>query len=394
MKKLTLIATAAALMCASAWAEGNFEFSGYSRGATMFNYNVDQNIKGGLSLGGDLQKYRLGNEGDAGFEFNLAQTFEREGTKVKVHWMPSKWGSGAVGTNQAYVELSGLSVAPEAQFWVGQRRNRVQDVHIVDKFLLDYGDTQGMGFNGMKLGLGKLSVGAYSGDAFDAPMAAGTSANKLNVHWSDIEVNQGGTISVLLTSVQSTGLAGSNGGSGVTLRHNQANFLTTGMSNSLFLQTSTGHAATNGQFYNLSTTNAGRKVTRVADSLNWQIGAFGGQTMLGWQTNQTDGSSVTSTETSIGGRVSYASSKNMKWLFEAGTTNTSFSDGSASQSLNKLTFAPALSVGQDFWSRPELRFFVTYATWNDAAATANAASFGANGRTSQTLVGAQYEIWW
>jgi maltoporin len=32
--------------------------------------------------------------------------------------------------------------------------------------------------------------------------------------------------------------------------------------------------------------------------------------------------------------------------------------------------------------------------WNDAAAAANAGSFGAGGRTSATLFGVQIEAWW
>jgi maltoporin len=37
---------------------------------------------------------------------------------------------------------------------------------------------------------------------------------------------------------------------------------------------------------------------------------------------------------------------------------------------------------------------VTHANWNTAAALANAATFGAGGKTSRTLMGVQYEIWW
>jgi len=41
-----------------------------------------------------------------------------------------------------------------------------------------------------------------------------------------------------------------------------------------------------------------------------------------------------------------------------------------------------------------LRLYVTKANWNQAAAVANAGSFGMNGKTSRTLVGVQYEVWW
>ena len=64
------------------------------------------------------------------------------------------------------------------------------------------------------------------------------------------------------------------------------------------------------------------------------------------------------------------------------------------QRLSKVTLAGALALNEDFWSRPELRLYVTKANWNQAAAVANASTFGAGGKTSRTLVGVQYEVWW
>jgi hypothetical protein len=85
---------------------GGIEFHGYARGGPVLSY--DDNVKGGLSLGCDLQKYRLGNEGDNGIEIDLIKNFEAGGMKWKVHYMPAKWNSGAISTEQAYVEMSGL----------------------------------------------------------------------------------------------------------------------------------------------------------------------------------------------------------------------------------------------------------------------------------------------
>jgi maltoporin len=197
------------------------------------------------------------------------------------------------------------------------------------------------------------------------------------------------------------------------LNHNQSDFLVKGLTNSLFLQTSSGYAALNGQFnnfYNVYTGSTvqeyGKKSNRIADSINWQSGRFGGQAIVGYQTTKPDNSSVTTKDTSLGGRISYAYTNNFKMLVEAGTTSRKFSDNTAAQRLNKLTIAPTIALSPDFWSRPELRFYVTRANWNAAAATANSATtdaagvsqantgFGANGRTSQTLAGVQYEVWW
>jgi maltoporin len=398
--KMKLTCVAAALCCLSTAAFSadiaGLEINGYSRGGGVFSYNKDQQVKGGLTLGGDLQKYRLGNEGDYGFEVNIAKTFDVEGVKYKLDYMPSKWNNGNIGTEQAYVEVSGLGFAPEAKIWAGQKRQRIQDVHIVDHFLMDYGVNQGTGINDLSLGSMKLGVALQSGDTFDTKMAAGTSANKFNVDLSEINTNPGGKVRVLLTSVSTSGMA-SNGGSGLTISHNQSDFGMKGLTNSLFLQTSSGYANINGRFGDISSATVyGKKTNRVADSINWQSGRFGGQAVIGHQTTKFDNSAVTTTDTSLGGRISYAVSKNFKWLVEAGTTARKFSDNSASQSLNKITIAPTLAMGEEFWSRPELRFYVTKANWNQAAADANnnpTTGFGANGRKSQTLAGVQYEVW-
>jgi maltoporin len=393
MKKIILSAIAIAMACiAQVQAADGFEFSGYSRGGAVLSYDKDNNVKGGLSLGGDLQKYRLGNEGDYGIEIDLIKNFVVNGIKYKVHYMPSKWKDGELSTNQAFVEMSGLSFAPEAKFWAGQRRLRIQDVHIVDKFLMDYGDTQGAGVTGVNLGAVKLGVGVFTGDTFDKQMVKGTSAKKLNVDVSDIQVNEGGKLRVLLTQVSTAGLAGGNSGSALAVSHTQSNLGMAGMTNTLFLQTSKGHAEVGGKFQDLG--GVGKKVTRIADTINWQSGPLGGQAVVGMQTNQDEGSSVKRTDSSLGGRISYALNQNFKLLAEAGVTSSTFSDNSPKQTLNKITIAPTLAVGGDFWSRPELRFYVTRASWNKAAATANSATFGMNGKTSQTLAGVQYEIWW
>jgi len=396
MKKInhiSLIAAAVAVLCAgSAFAAdvAGIEFHGYSRGGPVLSY--DNNTKGGLSLGGELQKFRLGNEGDNGIEVDLIKNFEAGGMKWKVHYMPAKWNNGAISTEQAYVEMSGLSFAPEAKIWAGQRRLRIQDVHIVDNFLLNYGDNQGAGVTNIGIGGAKLGLGVFSGDKFDSALPVGVKATRMNADFSEINTNEGGKLRVLLTSVNGSGLAGGNTGSGISISHNQENFLVKGMSNALFLQTSQGHARIDGEFLGIDGVTGGQSVSRIADSLNWQSGAFGGQTMLSYQTNKDDLTGVTTKDTSVGGRISYAFSPNFKMLGEVGFTTRQAPTGD--QTLNKVTIAPTISVGQDFWSRPEVRFFVTKANWNDAAAAANASTFGANGKTSSTIVGVQYEIWW
>ena len=91
--------------------------------------------------------------------------------------------------------------------------------------------------------------------------------------------------------------------------------------------------------------------------------------------------------------MSYGIAKYTKLLAELGTTRRSI-DGQPRQTLNKGTIAVAFSPNTDFWTRPEFRIYATRASWNKAAADANAGTFGANGRRSATVFGIQMEAWW
>ena len=44
--------------------------------------------------------------------------------------------------------------------------------------------------------------------------------------------------------------------------------------------------------------------------------------------------------------------------------------GEATRTLAKLTLGTQFSMGRSVWSRPAIRFYGTYAKWNDAAARA------------------------
>jgi len=55
-------------------------------------------------------------------------------------------------------------------------------------------------------------------------------------------------------------------------------------------------------------------------------------------------------------------------------------------------------MGESYWSRPELRLYVTYGKWNAAAtplvnAANNSGAVYGNG-TSGTSAGIQLEAWW
>ena len=215
---------------------------------------------------------------------------------------------------------------------------------------------------------------------------------RINADLSEINTNPGGKLRVLLTAVGGKGQVNGGSGSGISFMHTQKEFLLPSITNTLYLQTSRGHARIDGEFEAIEGTSAGKRATRIADSINWQSGPFGGQALIGYQTNKADLTGVETKDFSLGGRGSYAFTKNFKGLVELSTTTRKGSG--PDQRLSKVTLAGALALNEDFWSRPELRLYVTKANWNQAAAVANASTFGAGGKTSRTLVGVQYEVWW
>jgi maltoporin len=128
------------------------------------------------------------------------------------------------------------------------------------------------------------------------------------------------------------------------------------------------------------------KSWRIADSVAWLKGPITGQTLvqLGEQKTKATG---TDKFWSIGGRGAYALSKNFKLQAELGYAQLKPHLGS-SQNVTKFTIAPTLTVGQDYYDRPELRFYVSTFRFNDAYKLAN----GQN-KSSKTAVGLQAELW-
>jgi maltoporin len=367
-------------------AETGLNFFGYLRSG--FYGAANDGVKGGYALGGDLQKFRLGNEGDNYFELGLGKQFDAgNGVKWGLTWMPKVY-NGDSGTAQIFAQAKGFAFAPEVSFWAGQRYHRIQDIHIVDHWLMQDGDNYGAGADGINLGFGKLNVALHTEGNADNKNRNLNNAKRLNLQLQDMATNPGGKLALTLGMVKGDFSQGSNGAA-VGLLHNQD--LGNGWNNALFLQTSNGHASLSGQFYDLGE-GAGAKQTRIANALNWQSGALGGQALVGYQTLKPESGGSTK-DLSLGGRVSYAMSHHIKLLAELGINQRKV-QGQDAQTLSKGTVAVALSPDGKFWTRPELRLYVTRAQWNNAARDANLNGFARNGRKSNTTVGLQVEAWW
>lgn len=397
--RLTL-AAAAALLATQAMA---FDFNGYLRAGPVLSgaeASGDTQTYGKYSLGGAGQMYRLGNEGDFYGEFLLSHKQQVGAQSFTFGWMPAIFspkpnptGSNNYETAQLFVEMTGLDFAPNAKFWGGKRYQRA-DVHIVDTFYINYGSNVGAGVYDLDVAGAKLGLHAYSSDEFTGKDGNKATAGRVTADLYDINTNPGGKFRVVASLVNGDYINGSSGTS-VSLKHDQSDFGMKGLTNSLWLQAAQGHAALTGGF-----TDTKHSGVRAVDSINWQSGPWGGQAQAVWERDKTHNdltdAATKVTRTSLGGRVTYAVTQNFKMQGEVGITSAKQDGVAGTGKLNKFTIAPTLALNGDFWSRPELRFYVTHVTWNDDARNISGstpAGLTDTSKKSATLVGMQAEVW-
>jgi maltoporin len=383
------------------------DFDGYFRAGPGATKKDEARACYNLGISGG--HYRLGNECDFYGEFGLAQTGTVDGVSYKAKVMFNEYNPGTdVGKSsssfeQMYVEGKGFDISPGTNFWIGKRFYGRADVHILDTFFVRM-DGVGAGADEIAVAGGKLGIAYFSSDsgAGFGDSGTGTSTNpgsRINFDLTEVPVNPGGTLRVTGTFTKGNYNNALNGqgttGVGLSLQHKQE-IGAIGGANTLWVQYASGSAGLDGNFGTM-TAPTGVKKWRIVESATWQAGPWGGQAVAIYGQHDKDDINATAkyNEISIGGRTSYALTRNFKLVAEAGYMEKK-PDGSDTQKLAKFTFAPTLSTGPGFFNRPELRLYVTTARWN-AAANAGAGIDGltglGDGKTRGTSYGAQAEIW-
>jgi len=356
-------------------------------------------------------KYRLGNECDFYGEFQLAQAMKADGVDFNAVLMTNYYSpatesnrslnsSDNFGVEQAYVEMKGVDIAPQALFWMGKRRDR-DDVHIVDTFFTNMSGV-GAGVENIDVGFGKFGFSGYKNDSaaqyVDGSLVTTTGGNngvaRLHAQLYDIPVNPDGKLRLVATYSRGDsqgGLKGQNG-YGFNIEHVQDKFF--GGGNHIWVQYAQGSTDINQGISDNGAHGSGYKSWRIVESPSWQVGAFGGQAIAMYQHNKAPDNSGQADNNfwTVGGRGSFGITKNLKWLTEIGYSSLK-PDGGESENVTKVTIGPALSTGPDFWKRPELRLYVTYADYNKAAAadTSNNYNFPSN-KTNAVRAGLNYRF--
>jgi len=381
------LASALLLITHSAMA---LDYNGYFRGGPGLTQKNTSRACYALNGGSSGLKYRLGNECDIYGEFQLSQGFVKDGIESKVVLMTNYYNNAtdvsstdsSLKLNQMYGESKGFDFAPGATFWIGKSWGRRGDVHIVDTFFVDMVGV-GAGARDFQAGVGKFAMAYYKTEN-DATHPG----NRLNFEYYDIATNPGGKVNFYGTLTQGQ-FTGGRKGAGLTARLDQDDLFGTGLKNMAWIQYAQGSTSLSANFGNLMW-GQDSKNWRVVESVNWQKGAIGGQALVLFAAEK-NGDGVKTNSATVGGRVSYAVTKNFKMLGELGFSQVK-PEGLETRHLTKLTIAPTLSTGPDFWTRPELRLYATFAKWNKAAGDVTGQD-GFADKTSGNSFGAQIE-WW
>ena len=404
--KTTLsLACAALLSCAAHASDAEGEYHGYFR-AGLGSSTDSRGPQSCYGLGGNTMRYRLGNECDTYGEFEYQKEMAKSpnGVSFVGHVMVAAYTpSSAVSDSELsmskmYVEAKNIAVLNGGTAWIGKRYYMRPDIHMLDLQYINMNGTGG-GIDQYQLGPGRISYGFFKDN--DKP---GNSAIRQNLVYQGIPVNRDGTLEVLTTLItpdkkDST----SHGGWQATVLHKQDKVW--GGANTFGIQYGVGPGTgAGGQCCDrMGTTGSirnGSDVTRlrIFNSLWIQpTPEWSAEMVAVVQRDKSDVSGGSSTWTSLGVRPVYAVNDNFKLQFELGTDRVTSPTGGAAQRLTKLTFAPTLTAGKGYWSRPELRAFVTYGKWNDAATAAvnkaNESGPVYGKATSGTSFGLQVETW-
>lgn len=362
MKKIQWMC--AAILLASSQMTFAVEVSGYFRtGIGGTNHGDMQEC---FKLTGALSKYRLGNECEQYGEIFASQELAelQDHSKIKINGMAQFYNdygkslkfsgdSGYSRMNQIYLDWTNISFLNGGGIWAGRRYYNRNDINMSDFFYWNQSGT-GFGIDHYKLDQFALSyVFSRKDDLFQDKYI-----NRHDFTVSDIKLNNNNQLNIGLSYIDHK-----NDGWALTMQNITSNILNG--KNTIALQY--GEGAGMGLSYT-GDVSLDRENTalRILDVVDWQSSnhVLNGQAQILYQINDYS-KQETIKWLSIGSRTSYIIDDNFKLTGEVGYDQ--IKQGKETRDLTKITIAPTFSLkGTGFYDRPELRFYYTYAFWNDA----------------------------
>ncbi|HET9622385.1 MAG TPA: carbohydrate porin, partial [Kofleriaceae bacterium] len=397
------------------------EFHGY------FRAGFSSNTKGGdadaFQAPGAYSKFRLGNEVETYGEIELDNNWvnpDHNDTWFKTVTMLAvvapRNNSFDTPTGFAVREAFGqaghfVPSQPELSVWAGERYYRRRDSHIIDFF---YQDTSGYGagFEDLKLG-GKLKLAvAYLGGSRELNDGEVTNIgrpvkNMFDIRLYDVPAGKGSLEFWLIPSFavsgdEDPGATGNHSGIGGGVFYflpflggfNEAS-VQYGYAGSANFSPSFESIAHDGwlfRFVDRATIQATPNL-----SLTWsavfQLDNKDGDDFRDPDTGKAN-SSLGNLWISAGARPVYNFTKYTGIAFDAGLDVVKpQTPGSKYGELGTFSIAPLIRPGMDFWARPEIRVFLTFAKWSDSIKGAVGGDAFKN-QTYGLTSGVQFESWW
>ena len=411
-----------------------------------FRAGYGRDNEGGPQVGfqapGALAKPRLGNEAENYGELNFSKNVYLPGVfslgrnsaggrssqplghfqvRMSMYNPYQNYNSASAtsfGIAEAWGAIGNISAAqPGIKLWAGDRYYRRHDIHIND-FMMYNMSGGGGGVEDIALPFGKLAVawiGIGSQSAFtsvpqpDAANKAGFSKNNLDIRLYETKMF-GGTgefgvdISHSTSGKDQNGISAPNStGASITFIHTADKWAGENNLNKFYLQYGYSAAKTFTAGFETAATSNGTFIRpdapgsyrfRVADNVIFETGNhFTVSPVVLYQL--TDYKEYGGKQHWFAGGVrpqlhfndyiSLAAEPFVDW--------TDNKDTGVSDYLFKFTFAPQVSLGRHFMSRPAIRGFVTYAQWGDGfRGKIGGADYISN--TQGVSWGAQMESWW
>lgn len=397
----------------------SFEFHGYFRGGL------------GLSDGGDTQThfqapgaraaYRLGNEPDTNLELQLNYNYELNSSEnkeahVKGIFMLDGYKAHGDSNNfsvdhlaQGYLSFNQFFTS-DVKMWLGRRYYDRKDIHILDHTWLNpgQGSQSGFGVEDLNAGSGKLNIAMFRyEDTFDITTTSYLiNSTTVDLRWHDLTV---GSLTALtlwagLTNRDELASLNYNSESGYGLG-GWLDYKSPAITNTTAFIYQTGPAITQGDYNakpvreDLGWDLDNASVLEVSNTLTYKsLPDYSVQwTLLFRQEDHGQAGNSEIDWLSTGARPVIYFSQHINLAFEAGVDFVDDKINNRSGTLSKLTTALQLSADRGFYSRPVMRFFVTYANWSDEFKGLIGNVPGDAPYTEETQgwsIGAQAEVWW
>lgn len=417
--------------------EGYLDITGYFRAG--YGRSDEGGPQRAFGIPG-FAKYRLGNEAENYGELAFAKTFYPAGVFAKGRGVGPNdpvarmnfrmsfvdsyedYGSAAdtdFAAPEVWASLANVIPGkPDAKLWAGNRFYRRHDIHINDFYFWDMSGG-GAGLEDYELGAGKLAF-AWIGDGAESAIysqqitadprnLAGFSKTNFDLRYYDWDFLGGDGEIGLVYSMAKSGVDASGRqaddaeGLALSLVRTDKGFLDENSLHKLSLQVGSGPAITFNSGFDTFSDSTGTYI-RPDPNEAWRF-RFTDQVVVKPIDQFSVGGSVVYQYTDFGGDQA-----SQQWVsggvrpiwhindvfsiaLESGVDWVSETQGGDGGTLGKITLAPQVSLGDEFFSRPVLRAFMTYAMWSDGLRGEVGGPDYAGNDAGWTW-GVQMESWW